>query len=208
MHWSHSFIVALGFLAAAANAYAYVSNTMIPLRVSAILANALFAAYFFLQGSAFYPLFAFNALLLPLNVWRLLQMKRLITAVRLATEDEFHSDWLRPYMRPKKVPEGVTLYRKDDTADAAYVIVQGKILVPEKGVSLGPGALFGELGLFVDERKRTASAIAETDVELLSLRYSDLMQLVTQNPQFGFYLMRLMVRRMQHNVALATLGRG
>ncbi|MFY9656418.1 MAG: cyclic nucleotide-binding domain-containing protein, partial [Methylocystis sp.] len=80
--------------------------------------------------------------------------------------------------------------------------------VPEKDVSLGPGALFGELGLFADERKRTASAIAETDVELLSLRYSDLMQLVTQNPQFGFYLMRLMVRRMQHNVALATLGRG
>ncbi len=208
MHWSHSFIVALGFLAAAANAYAYVSNTMIPLRVSAILANALFAAYFFLQGSAFYPLFAFNALLLPLNVWRLVQMKRLITAVRLATEDEFHSDWLRPYMRPKSVPEGVTLYRKDDAADAAYVIAKGRIRVPEKDVSLGPGALFGELGLFADERKRTASAIAETDVELLSLRYSDLMQLVTQNPQFGFYLMRLMVRRMQHNVALATLGRG
>ena len=208
MHWSHSFIQALGYLAAAANAYAYVSNTMIPLRVAAILANALFAAYFFLQGSAFYPLFAFNALLLPLNIWRLLQMKRLITAVRLATEDEFHSDWLRPYMRPKKVPEGVTLYRKDDTADAAYVIVKGKILVPEKDVSLGPGALFGELGLFSDGQKRTASAIAETDVELLSLRYSDLMQLVTQNPQFGFYLMRLMVRRMQHNVALATAGRG
>ena len=184
MHWSHSFIVALGFLAAAANAYAYVSNTMIPLRVSAILANALFALYFFLQGSTFYPLFALNALLLPLNVWRLLQMKRLITAVRLATEDDFHSDWLRPYMRPKKVSEGVTLYRKDDTADAAYVIVNGKIRVPEKDVLLGPGALFGELGLFADERKRTASAIAETDVELLSLRYSDLMQLVTQNPQF------------------------
>src|SRR5208337_2773031 len=111
MHWSHSFIEALGYLAAAANAYAYVSNTMIPLRVAAILANALFASY---------------ALLLPLNIWRLLQMKRLITAVRLATEDEFHSDWLRPYMRPKNMPEGVTLYRKDDTADAAYVIVKGK----------------------------------------------------------------------------------
>ena len=206
MHWSHSFIEALGYLAAAANAYAYVSNTMIPLRVAAILANALFAGYFFLKGV--YPLFAFNALLLPLNIWRLLQMKRLITAVRLATEDEFHSDWLRPYMRPKNVPEGATLYRKDDTADAAYVIVKGRIRVPEKDVSLGPGALFGELGLFADGQMRTASAIAETDVELLSLRYSDLMQLVTQNPQFGFYLMRLMVRRMQHNVALATLGRG
>jgi len=66
MHWSHSLIEALGYLAAAANAYAYVSNTMIPLRVAAILANALFASYFLLKGV--YPLCALNALLLPLNV--------------------------------------------------------------------------------------------------------------------------------------------
>jgi hypothetical protein len=199
-------IEAIGYLAAAANAYAYVSNTMIPLRIAAIVANALFSGYFFMKGV--YPLFAFNLLLLPLNVWRLLQMRRLIAAVRAATYGEFHPDWLRPYMRPTKIVEGVTLYRKDDTADAAFVIVKGEIFVPEKDVKLGPGSMFGEIGLFSDDNRRTASAIAATDVELLSLRYSDLMQLATQNPQFGFYLMRLMVRRMQHNVQLAQAGRG
>jgi CRP/FNR family transcriptional regulator, cyclic AMP receptor protein len=206
MDWTRYLIEAIGYLAAAANAYAYVSNTMIPLRIAAILANALFSGYFFLKGV--YPLFAFNALLLPLNIWRLRQMQRLIAAVRAATHGEFHPDWLRPYMRPKKMAEGVTLYRKNDVADAAFVIVKGKIHVPEKDVTLGPGALFGEIGLFADENRRTASAVAASDVELLSLRYSDLMQLATQNPQFGFYLMRLMVRRMQHNVELAHAGRG
>jgi CRP/FNR family cyclic AMP-dependent transcriptional regulator len=199
-------IEAIGYMAAAANAYAYVSNTMIPLRIAAILANALFSWYFFMKGV--YPLCAFNAMLLPLNVWRLLQMQRLISAVHAATHGEFHPDWLRPYMRPKSLPEGVTLYRKGDLSDAAYVIVKGRIDVPEKEVTLGPGALFGEIGLFADENRRTASAVAASDVELLSLRYSDLMQLATQNPQFGFYLMRLMVRRMQHNVELAQSGRG
>lgn len=199
-------IEAIGYLAAAANAYAYVSNTMIPLRIAAIVANALFACYFLMKGV--YPLFAFNALLLPLNVWRLLQMKRLIAAVRAASHGEFHPDWLRPYMRPKKIAEGVTLYRKDDTAEAAFVIVKGNIHLPEKDVTLGPGAMFGEIGLFADDNRRTASAVAASDVELLALRYSDLMQLATQNPQFGFYLMRLMVRRMQHNVQLAESGRG
>jgi hypothetical protein len=29
------------------------------------------------------------------------------------------------------------------------------------------------------------------------------LQLAAQTPQFGFYLMRLMVQRMQHNVELA-----
>jgi CRP/FNR family cyclic AMP-dependent transcriptional regulator len=206
MDTTRIFVETIGYLAAAANAYAYVSNTMIPLRIAAILANALFAAYFALKGV--YPLFAFHTLLLPLNVWRLRQMLHLIAAVRAASHGEFHPEWLRPYMRPTKIPEGKTLYKQGDVADAAFVIVKGTIHLPEKDVTLGPGALFGEIGLFTDDNSRTASAVASSDVELLSLRYSDLMQLATQNPRFGFYLMRLMVRRMQHNVELAHSGRG
>ena len=50
---------------------------MIPLRIAAILANALFAAYFF--SRAIYPLFALNAFMVPVNVVRLRQMRRLIS---------------------------------------------------------------------------------------------------------------------------------
>ena len=59
------------------------------------------------------------------------------------------------------------------------------------------------MGMFTDENRRTATAVAETDIELLAIRYDDLLQLAAQDPEFSFYLMRLMMKRMQHNLELA-----
>ncbi len=200
------FIEAIGYLAAAASVFVYVSNTMIPLRIGAILANALFAAYFYLKG--LYPLFALNAFLVPVNVWRLRQMQRLVSDIRAAASDDFDFEWLRPYMRPMKLSQGFTLHRKGDLSEEAYLIVRGDVHLIEPDVTLKPGALFGEMGMFTSENRRTATAVAATDVDLLCVRYDDLLQLAAQNPQFGFYLMRLMVQRMQHNVELARAGKG
>jgi CRP-like cAMP-binding protein len=75
-------------------------------------------------------------------------------------------------------------------------------------VTLKPGAFFGEMGLFTEENRRTASAVAISDVDLLCVRYDALLELAAQNPQFGFYLMKLMMRRMQQNVELARAGAG
>lgn len=202
------FIEAVGYLAAAANVFVFVSNTMIPLRIAAILANALFAAYFFLKG--YLPLFALNALMVPINVFRLRQMRRLVSDIRSATQSatrgDFDYEWLRPYMKQLKLPQGFTLHYKGDLAEEAYVLVRGEVSLLEPCVTLKPGAFFGEMGLFTEENRRTATAVAATDIELLCVRYDDLLQLAAQNPQFGFYLMRLMMRRMQHNVDIARLS--
>jgi CRP/FNR family transcriptional regulator, cyclic AMP receptor protein len=199
------FVEAIGYLAAAANVFVFVSNTMIPLRIAAILANALFASYFFLKG--YYPLFALNAFMVPINVFRLRQMERLISDVRQATQQasagEFDYEWLRPYMKPLMLPAGFSLHRKGDLSNEAYILVRGEVSLLEPGVTLGPGAFFGEMGLFTEENRRTASAIAATDIELLCVRYDELLELAAQNPQFGFYLMKLMMQRMQHNVEVA-----
>ena len=88
-------------------------------------------------------------------------------------------------------------------AAALHAITRGAVELPELGVTLGVGALFGELGLFTDENRRTASAVAVGETELFCIKYSDVLQLAAQNPRFGFYLMRLMVQRMQNNVARA-----
>lgn len=204
-HW---FIEAIGYLAAAANVFVFVSNTMIPLRIAAIVANALFAIYFFLKG--YLPLFALNAFMAPINVFRLRQMRRLISNVRTATaaagDGEFEYEWLRPYMKPVRLGAGFTLHRKGDLAEEAYILVRGVISLTEPGVTLEPGAFFGEMGLFTEENRRTATAVAETDIDLLCVRYDELLELAAQNPQFGFYLMKLMMKRMQHNVELAQAG--
>jgi hypothetical protein len=194
-------VEALGYTAAAINIFVYVSNSMVPLRIAAIFANALFSAYFCIKGV--YPLGLLNGALLFVNVWRLRQLQHLIEAMRLATQGDFHFDWLRPFMRSAHMPAEISLYRKGDLAEEAYVIVSGAVEIPEIGVTLGVGALFGELGLFTDENRRTAGAVTVGETELLCIKYSDVLQLAAQNPQFGLYLMRLMVQRMQRNVARA-----
>ena len=83
------------------------------------------------------------------------------------------------------------------------MIVKGALLVPEKDVVLKRGALVGELGMFAQGNRRTASAVAQDEVELLAISYGDVMQLCAQSPAFCFYLMRLMMNRMERNVELA-----
>src|SRR5687767_6051518 len=72
----HLYAEFVGVAAAAASLYAANSRTIIPLRVAAIVANALAMSYSFLHGT--YPTFALNAILLPLNAWRLYGMQKLI----------------------------------------------------------------------------------------------------------------------------------
>jgi hypothetical protein len=198
-------IETIGYLAAAANVFVFVSNTMIPLRVAASVANALFAVYFFING--YYSLCALNSFLLPVNLVRLKQMRDLVDHMRRANSEgagaAFDYEWLRPYMRTIKLPAGFTLHYRGDLADEAYVLLRGEVRLFEPGVILKPVAFFGEMGMFTDENRRTATAVAETDIELLAIRYDDLLQLAAQDPEFSFYLMRLMMKRMQHNLELA-----
>ena len=198
-------IETIGYLAAAANVFVFVSNTMIPLRIAASVANALFAVYFFIDG--YYGLCALNSFLLPVNLVRLKQMRDLVDHMRRANSDgadtAFDYEWLRPYMRAIKLPAGFTLHYCGDLADEAYVLLRGEVRLLEPGVVLKAVAFFGEMGMFTDENRRTATAIADTDIELLAIRYDDLLQLAAQDPEFSFYLMRLMMRRMQHNLEIA-----
>jgi len=199
-------IEAIGYLAAAANIFVFISETMIPLRIAAICADALFSVYFFETG--YYPLFALHAFLLPVNIVRLMQMRRLVGDMRhifnQAPGAVFDYEWLRPYMRSMTLPPGFALHYRGDLAEEAYVILRGEVRLLEPRVTLRAGAFFGEMGMFTDENRRTASAVTATEVERLCLRYDDLLQLAAQDAEFSFYLMRLMMRRMQHNLSLVS----
>ena len=58
-----------GIAVALASLYAAYAETMIPLRIAAIAANALAIVYCLLLAA--YPLLALNVILLALNAWRL-----------------------------------------------------------------------------------------------------------------------------------------
>ena len=84
------------------------ATTMIPLRIAAIVANALAMSYSFLHGT--YPTFALNAILLPINAWRLRSMLNLIRNINEATKGDMNVDWLLPYTRPVHFKAGDVIW--------------------------------------------------------------------------------------------------
>ena len=187
----------VGYAAAAASLYAAHSKTIIPLRVAAIVANALVIVYAFSRGT--YPSLLLNVVLLPLNAIRLRDMFKLVRDVDGATRGDLNVDWLLDYMRPVQFKAGEVFIRQGEIATEAYYIVSGEVEIVEIGRAVGGGTLLGEMGLFTDDGRRTMTVRCKTDVQAATITYDRFKELYFQNPQFGFYLLRLIVNRMHSN---------
>jgi hypothetical protein len=192
MHTYFAEIFGIG--AAAASLYAAQSRTIIPLRIALMAANFLAMIYSFMHGT--YPTFALNAILLPLNGWRLRAMINLIRDTDAAIKADMNVEWLLPYTRPKKFKAGALLMERGDYATAAYYIVSGEVEVEGMGRTFGKGTLLGEIGLFTPDGKRTRTVRCKTNVETAVIDYDRFKELYFQNPQFGFRLLHLIVARL------------
>ena len=190
----------IGIAAAAASLYAANSRTIIPLRVAAILANALAMTYSGLHGT--YPTFVLNTVLLPLNAWRLHGMLKLIRDIDAAAKSDMNADWLLPYMRPKAFKAGDIMMKRGDYAHSAFYVTAGEVELVELGKTVGPGTLLGEIALFAPDGLRTMTVRAKTDVQAARIDYDQFKQLYFQNPEFGFRLLHLIVGRLQESSAL------
>ena len=177
------------------------AKTIIPLRAAAVIANLLAMGYSLSHGT--YPTFALNALLLPLNAWRLHQMIDLVRGIDAAIASDMNVDWLLKYMRPKRYRAGDVMIARGDYATEAFYIVTGEVEVVEINESRGPGALLGEIGLFTPTGRRTMTVRCKTDVEAATIGYDQIKELYFQNPQFGFRLLHLIVARLQTHPDLA-----
>jgi CRP/FNR family cyclic AMP-dependent transcriptional regulator len=185
----------VGVAAALASLYAAHAKTIIPLRIAAIAANVLAMAYSFLHGT--YPTFVLNALLLPLNAWRLRAMVDLVRDVGAATKSDMNVDWLLPYTRPTQFNAGDVIMERGEYATAAFYIVAGEVEIPEIKETFGPGTLLGEIGLFTPDGRRLLTVRCTTAVHAARIDYDQFKQLYFQNPEFGFRLLHLIVARLQ-----------
>lgn len=86
------------------------------------------------------------------------------------------------------------LYREDDEADSAYVVVAGRIVLYREGEGerlvighVGPGAIMGELALIADTRRLT-SASAEIDSEVLRLNRRMFRRILEEYPDLAVQL--------------------
>ncbi|MEP6739403.1 MAG: cyclic nucleotide-binding domain-containing protein [Caldimonas sp.] len=187
-------------------------KTMVPLRWLAVCGNCGFLAYGVLYPS---PLVAvLHAILLPINVIRLREMRRLTRRVTIAAASSDASGiWLKPYMTATDRKAGDVLFRKGDVAEHLYLLVEGRVEFVEIGESVGPGRVFGEIAFFAPDKRRTLTARCSEDCHVLSVNQSTVRQIYYQNPGFGFELIGLVagrlladVTRLQEQLAAAKAG--
>ena len=173
-------------------------KTMARLRVANIVSNFFFLLYGYLAPA--FPTFLMYVALLPINFFRLYQLRDLISKVKSSAQGDLSMDWLKPFMKRRKYKKGTVLFRKGDTALEMFYTVTGKYLVSEIGVELPPGRLFGELGVLTPDSRRTQSVECIEDGEVLTVTYDKVLELYFQDPDFGFYFLKLTSDRLLQNI--------
>ena len=169
-------------------------RTIVPLRVIGIISMVFFIAYGALAGAV--STFLLYLLSLPINIFRLRQMLNLVKKARVSAQGDLSMDWLRPFMTPRKCKKGEVLFHKGDVAKEMFFTVSGLFLVKEIGVELPPGRIMGELGFIDPNNRRTGTVESLEDGEVLFITYDRLLELYFQNPDFGYYFLRLTTERL------------
>jgi hypothetical protein len=122
-------IDAVGYLASALVLLTFCMSTMLRLRAVAICSNLAFVGYGL--GEEVYPVLILHLILLPLNVWLLVQMTLLLRKAKLAAATDLSPAWLQPFMRAKRFKAGEIIFRKGDFADSLYMIASGPVRLLE-----------------------------------------------------------------------------
>jgi len=190
----------LGYAASASVLLTFCMSTMLPLRVLAISSNVLFAAYGAMAD--IYPVLALHVVLLPVNVFRLVQILRVARGVKAANASDVSIESLLPYMSRRNVKAGEVLITKGERADSMYYLFKGTMQILEIGKIVEAGALFGEIGIFGRERRRTATVVCISDCEIYEMTESKAKQLYYQDPAFGFAIIRLVIDRLLEQITI------
>lgn len=114
-----------GYLASALVFATFYMKLMGPLRMAAIASNVAFITYGALGDMT--AILLLHSALLPLNLWRLHQMRQLTLRARQAMEGNLGFAWLIPHMTPRRFDAGETIFRKCDPARELYLIADGTV---------------------------------------------------------------------------------
>jgi Cyclic nucleotide-binding domain len=172
-------------------------KTMLPLRVVGICSNIAFLAFAVIEDIV--PVMLLHGTLLPLNIFRLHQILKLVSEMREASTGELAMDALLPFMTRRRFKAGEVLFRKGDLSREMFYVRDGVIRLEELGRTVSASDMLGEISMFSPSRQRTATAVCETDGELLRMSDDQVLRVYYQNPRFGFYLVRLITQRLVEN---------
>lgn len=87
-----------------------------------------------------------------------------------------------------------------------YVVLEGRVAISIRSQiveRVGPGGVFGEMAL-VDRSPRAATAVAETDCDLLAVNRNDFLRLVKTKPAFAVSLLKAVAERLRYMTSRRT----
>jgi len=99
-------------------------------------------------------------------------------------------------MRRINLAAGDVLFEKGETADEAFLILDGTIEISSDALSveLGKDELFGESGLVGNPRQ--ASAVAKTACRLFAVSVDELRRSITSEPDTAMLLVEALINRL------------
>jgi predicted acylesterase/phospholipase RssA/CRP-like cAMP-binding protein len=114
----------------------------------------------------------------------------------------------------RSVPAGDVLFRRGDTADAAYLLVSGRLGISDMAsvgsdgpsIEVGRGAIVGEFGL-LESRARSATITALRDSTLARLSGDDFRAMTASHASLAMGLVRRIIERSGNDVSATSTAR-
>ncbi len=98
---------------------------------------------------------------------------------------------------------GQVIFEQGQAGEVMYYILEGEVEIifnRERINCHGTGEIFGEMAL-IDTNIRSASAIAKTDCQLISINERKFILLTQKHPFFALYIMRTLADRLRKQTA-------
>ena len=112
---------------------------------------------------------------------------------------------LSDFIQEKSVRAGEVIYAEQDLGDEMYLVQAGNVTVQQEIAdrqttidTVTAGGHFGEMAI-IDDRPRSATAIAEENTSLLVLHKNDFRSAVQDYPDIAFEVFRELTRRLRQS---------
>ena len=97
---------------------------------------------------------------------------------------------------------GQFIFSEGDPGECMFAVIEGEVEILRQNKVLEvvkAGGVFGEMAL-IDKQPRSASAVAKTDGRLARISEDRFVRLVHQTPHFALQIMRVLAKRVRHNL--------
>jgi CRP/FNR family transcriptional regulator, cyclic AMP receptor protein len=135
------------------------------------------------------------------HITRLFARVGAIVTVTYVSEDNEvdFSRLLGPGFTTRFFAKGDTIFREGERGEEFFVVVRGQVEIRSgnRGFeTLGRSGIFGEMAL-IDDRPRSASVVALTDVTVAPIKENQFLFLVKHTPFFALSVMRVLSYRLR-----------